>query len=241
MRNMIIASTSTLHGESHLEYLLPIVKDRLREVDCNEILFVPYARPSGISHEAYTEIIKNIFNAIDVAVIGLDESIDKIAEIERAKAIYVGGGNTFVLVKKIQELSLISALRKRIYEGAFYLGTSAGSNICGLTMGTTNDMPVVLPSTLKTMGAIGYNINAHYLDPDRSSQHMGETRETRIKEFHVYNHIPVVGLREGSFIDVLGKDEALKGKLHARIFRKDEDPIEVPPEYNFNKLSNHIL
>ncbi len=54
------------------------------------------------------------------------------------------------------------------------------------------------------MALVPFNLNPHYLDPDPNSKHNGETRETRIKEFHSQNNIPVVGLREGSWIRVKG-------------------------------------
>jgi dipeptidase E len=111
--------------------------------------------------------------------------------------------------------------------GTPYLGTSAGSNICGLTMQTTNDMPIVYPQSYKTLEFISFNINAHYLDPDPTSTHKGETRETRIKEFHIYNDIPVLGLREGSWLEVDGDKITLKGKLQARLFKQNMIPVEL--------------
>jgi dipeptidase E len=107
------------------------------------------------------------------------------------------------------------------------MGTSAGSNLCGLTVQNTNDMPIVYPPSFKSFGFLPFNINPHYLDPVEGSTHMGETRETRIKEFHAYNNTPVVGLREGSWLRVHGDQVLLKGGLSARIFEKDKAPYEV--------------
>lgn len=121
-------------------------------------------------------------------------------------------------------------LRDAIFDGLPYLGSSAGSNICGISMRNTNDMPIVYPPSFKTLGVIPFNINPHYLDPDTNSTHMGETRETRIAEFHTQNNIPVVGLREGSWIRVKEHEFVLKGKLTARIFEYLKTPYEVKPE-----------
>jgi dipeptidase E len=123
----------------------------------------------------------------------------------------------------------MSVLAKAIENGTPYLGTSAGSNITGVSMQTTNDMPIVYPPSFETLGAIPFNLNPHYLDPDLQSKHMGETRETRIKEFHAYNSLPVLGLREGSWLDVKGTKIVLKGELTARLFQQNKLPEELEP------------
>jgi dipeptidase E len=97
-------------------------------------------------------------------------------------------------------------------------------------------MPIVYPPSFKTLGAIPFNLNPHYLDPDSNSKHMGETRETRLKEFHAFNSIPVLGLREGSWLDVKGESIVLKGSLTARWFTQNQDPIELEPETNLANL-----
>lgn len=238
MRNMIIASTSTIHGSSYLAYLLPDILKAFKINDIKNLLFIPYARPGGISHDSYTDKVREAFKDTGVTVKGIHEYENTQDAIKNAQAIFTGGGNTFVLVKTLHDLHLMETLRKQIYAGTFYIGTSAGSNICGLNMRNTNDMPIVMPASFKTTGAIGYNINAHYLDPDTDSTHMGETREERIKEFHFYNNLPVVGLREGSYIRVTEKEELLCGPHTARVFTKDNEAIEVNSGYDFAQLSN---
>jgi dipeptidase E len=238
---MIIASTSTLHGTEYLSYLLPTLLEAFHvepfhENDIKQLLFIPYARPGGISHEEYTERVRDAFEKTSITVKGIHEFENPQEALNTAEAIFTGGGNTFVLVKRLHDMDLMSLLRKKIYAGTCYVGTSAGSNICGLNMRNTNDMPIVMPSSFKTTGAIGYNINAHYLDPDPNSTHMGETREQRIKEFHCYNDLAVVGLREGSYIRVQGKEEILCGTASARIFTKGNDAVEVSPGYDFAPL-----
>jgi dipeptidase E len=63
----------------------------------------------------------------------------------------------------------------------------------------TNDIPIIYPQ-LSNIRIIPF-INAHYLDLIHNPN-IWETRETRIKEFHSFNTIPVLGLREGSWLDV---------------------------------------
>lgn len=234
MKQLILASTSTVFGSGFLEYLLPDLEQHFDSVQ--EIVFVPYARPNGISHSEYTSKVSEAFIKIGKRIKGLHEFIDPVEGIQKAEGIFTGGGNTFVLVKALYELGLISVLREVLLGGAPYLGTSAGSNICGQTLGTTNDMPIVYPPSFETLKMVNFNINPHYLDPDPSSTHMGETRETRIHEFHQFNSIPVVGLREGSFLNISGSDVILKGNHEARIFEQRQSPYEVPVGTNLNTL-----
>lgn len=228
MKKIVIASTSTIHGYEYLEYLLPTLNIFFRTVD--EILFIPYARPSGKTYDEYTELVSTTFKYIGIKVKGIHQFENLQEAIKSAQAIFVGGGNTFVLVNELYNQNLMSILKETINNGTPYLGTSAGSNICGLTMQNTNDMPIVYPPSYDTLGVIPFNINAHYLDPDPTSTHKGETRETRIKEYHTYNHIPVLGLREGSWLEVVGDEIILKGKLKARLFKQNKSPVELDPD-----------
>ena len=234
MKKILIASTSTVHGSDFLDYLLSDLVEHFK--DTSEILFIPYARPGGISHEDYTKKTQNAFGRINKTVKGLHEFTNPKEALNNAKGIFVGGGNTFVLVNQLYKNDLISTLQKAILNGTPYLGTSAGSNICGLTINTTNDMPIVYPPSFKALGFVPFNINPHYLDPDPSSTHMGETRETRIQEFHKFNTQPVIGLREGSFLKVTNEDIILKGHLSARIFLHNKDPYEIETNTSLNYL-----
>jgi len=234
MKKIIIASTSTLHNGGYLEYLFPVLRTHFEGV--KNLIFIPYARPSGLTHSAYTEKVREAFAKIDINVKGIHEFENAIDAIENAEGIFTGGGNTFVLVSELYKHQLLDVIVKAVKSGTPYLGTSAGSNICGLTMGTTNDMPVVYPPNFRTLGLVSFNINPHYLDPDTNSTHMGETRETRIKEFHFYNPQPVLGLREGSWLEVKGESIKLKGTLTARLFKQNQTPIEIESETELKDL-----
>jgi dipeptidase E len=225
MKNLIIASTSTIHGSGYLEYLLPTLSTHFRNV--KNLLFIPYARPSGISYDEYTAKAKAVFNTINIDVKGIHEFKNPTKAILNAEAIFTGGGNTFELVNQIYKNNIFDVLKELVENGTPYLGTSAGSNICGVDMMNTNDMPIVYPPSFKTLEFIPFNINAHYLDSVEDSTHMGETRETRIKEFHEYNTTSVIGLREGSWLEVNGNSIVLQGKLSARVFKQNEKPYEL--------------
>ncbi len=234
MKKVLLASTSTLYGGGYLEYLLPTLKKHFENV--NTLLFIPYARPNGISHEEYTMKVGQAFSKINITVKGLHEYTSPEKAIQEAQAIFTGGGNTFLLVSELYNKDLVEVLKKSINSGIPYLGTSAGSNIGGKTMNTTNDMPIVLPKSFDTLGLINFNLNPHYLDPLEGSTHMGETRETRINEFHKQSSIPVLGLREGSWLEIYNNDVVLRGDLTARLFRQNEFPVEMAPGENLNFL-----
>jgi dipeptidase E len=235
MINAILASTSTIHGQEYLEYILPEVKIHFK--DCTEVIFIPYARPGGISHDAYTSNVSKAFETIGLKVKGLHEFQDPVTAIKEAQGVFTGGGNTFLLVEKLYRNKIMAPLRETLKSGTPYMGTSAGTNIAGLTMQTTNDMPIIYPPSFQTLGIVPFNINPHYLDPDLNSTHKGETRETRIKEFHTLNTQPVIGLREGSWIEVKANKISLKGPLPARIFKVDEVPFEMEPNGSLTHLN----
>ena len=229
MTNCILASTSTIHEGIYLEYLFPVLKELFKEA--KEIIFIPYARPGGISHDTYTSIAANAFEKINIKVKGLHTFKNPEEAISKAQGIFTGGGNSFVLLSELYKNDIITTLKDAILSGTPYLGTSAGSNIAGISIKTTNDMPIVYPPNYTSLGIIPFNINPHYLDPDPNSTHKGETRETRIKEFHMFNNTPVVGLREGSWIQVKGDTATLEGyHLTARIFTAEKEPYEVVPK-----------
>lgn len=235
MKNILLASTSSLHGQSFLEYLLPQLK--ILYEGCSEIVFIPFARAGGISHDQYTSKAREAFNHLKIEVRGLHEFSDPKRALKEAQGIFTGGGNTFLLVRELYKQDVLKSLKEVVLEGTPYLGTSAGTNIAGLSMRTTNDMPIVYPPSFNTLGLVPFNINPHYLDPDPDSRHQGETRETRIKEFHQFNPQPVVGLREGSWLEVKDSIISLRGKPSAIIFKAGKAAYELESGQSLNDLN----
>lgn len=225
MKNFILASTSTVYGSGYLEYLRDEIAVLYKGID--EIVFIPYARPSGMTHDAYTKVAFDFFKTLNIHAKGLHTFENKREAIKNAKGIFTGGGNTFLLVKTLHDLELFKIIKEKVDNGTPYLGTSAGSNIAGINMKTTNDMPIVYPKSFETMGLIPFNINPHYLDPDPDSKHKGETRETRILEFLTQNDTIVLGLREGNWIRGVGDNLTIEGALDTRIFKQNEEPFEM--------------
>jgi dipeptidase E len=234
---LLLLSTSTVYGSGYLGYCeQEITRFFERE---KSIVFIPFARPGGISHDEYTAIARKKFAGFGIEVKGLHEFDNKGKAIEQAEGVFTGGGNTFVLLNTLYETGVLEPLREKAKSGMPFMGTSAGSNVAGATIKTTNDMPIVYPPSFKALGLVNLNINPHYIEPVPGSKHMGETRETRIKEFHAFNHLPVVGLREGSWLHVSKGEIKLGGKLKAKIFRQGQNPYEIETGSNLNELNQN--
>lgn len=237
-RNILLVSTSTTHGTGYLEHCLEEIKVLLQ--DRKSILFIPYARSGGISHKDYTAKAKETFDSIGIELSGIHEAKDALKAIDEAEAVFIGGGNTFLLLRQLYQNNIVKVLQERVRNGMPYLGTSAGTNVAGKTIGTTNDMPIVFPKTFDALDLVPFNINPHYQDPVENSTHMGETRETRIHEFHVHNRQPVVGLREGSMLRIVGDKISLKGSLSVRIFLQGQKPMEFSSFDDINFMMDAV-
>lgn len=226
-RRLLLISTSTVHGTGYLEHCEAQLRVHFK--GCEELLFIPFARPGGMTHDAYTERARARFEEMGFGVRGLHEAADPVSAVKAADGIFTGGGNTFVLLNALYRAGVLDAIRARVQAGMPYAGSSAGANIAGATIRTTNDMPIVYPPSFDALGLVPFNLNPHYLDPDPSSRHMGETRETRIREFHVFNPQPVVGLREGAMLRIEEDGMLLEGEAGARLFRQGQEPEEYAP------------
>lgn len=223
MKNdMLLLSNSQLHGRAFLEHAMGAIAEFVGKR--RTVLFVPFALAD---HEGYTAKIRSALEPLGVDVVGLHTMKRPKAAVESAEVLYVGGGNTFRLLAGIQSRRLIEPVRRRVSEGGLkYLGSSAGTNLSCPTIRTTNDMPIVEPRSLEAFRLVPFQINPHYLDPDPTSTHMGETREQRIEQFLEENTVPVLGLREGAWLRRRGGKLALGGTTGARLFRRGQPAEE---------------
>ena len=146
-----------------------------------------------------------------------------------AQAVFGGGGNSFRLLRTLTTLGVLEPLRQAAQAGVPYLAASAGGNLAGPAIRTTNDMPIVEPGSLAALGLIPFQLNPHYLDPDPRSPHRGETRPARIEEFLAENDVPVLGLREGAWLQVSGTRAHLSGRNTGRLFRRPTGPSTSRP------------
>lgn len=223
-RRLVLISTSTVFGTRYLEHAYPELRDALGSIA--RVLFIPHALKDG---DAYAAKARPAFEEMGYALDSLHEASDPREAVERAAAIFCGGGNTFRLLKALHDMDVLPLIRQRVKDGMVYAGASAGSNLACPTIRTTNDMPIVEPPTFNGLALVRFQINPHYIDPAPGSTHMGETREVRIREFHEENEAPVAGLREGAILRVEGASIALKGVAGARIFRRGLEPLECLP------------
>jgi dipeptidase E len=230
-RHLLLISTSTVFGTRYLEHAFGELREVLSGV--RRVLFIPYALKD---RDGYAAKARDAFGELGFSLDSLHEADDPRRAVEQAEAVFCGGGNTFRLLKTLYDLELIEPLRERSLEGMPYTGASAGSNLACPTIRTTNDMPIVQPPSLDALGLVPFQINPHYVDPAPGSTHMGETRETRLREFHEENETAVVGLREGAIVRVEGDRMLLKGVAGARVFRRGQEPVELLPVADLGAL-----
>lgn len=222
---LLLISNSTNPGEPYLGYPKEYIRGFLGKVSV-KALFIPYAAVT-FSYDAYEEKVSERFRELGHEIISIHHLSDPVEAVRKASAIVVGGGNTWKLLKTMQDNNLMEAVRLKVLSGTPYIGWSAGSNVACPTIMTTNDMPVVEPESYKAFGLIPFQINPHYLDANPAG-HAGETREQRIEEFIEVNPgIYVVGLREGTLLTVENNKIKLAGPRKSRIFKKGHEPSEL--------------
>lgn len=234
MRRLLLISNSTLHGSGYLDHCKEQIKSFLSS-SVQKVLFVPYALHD---RDAYTKLARTAFNEMGYDLDGIHEHKSAVEAVKAAQAIFIGGGNTFRLLKTLYDEKIVDLIRERVTnENVPFIGSSAGTNVATHSINTTNDMPIVHPPTFDAIGLVPFNINPHYLDPDPNSKHMGETREARIKQYHEYETSPpVLGLREGCILLVEGDKATLKGKTGARLFVRGKEPVEYQPDDDLSAL-----
>jgi dipeptidase E len=223
-RRLLLISTSTTHGTGYLDHCADQIQDLLGTL--RRVLFVPYALHD---HDGYTAKARERYAGMGYELTSVHEVADPVAAVRATEALFIGGGNTFRLLARLYEKDLLEPIRERVAAGMPYVGTSAGSNVACVTIRTTNDMPIVEPPSFDALSLVPFNINPHYLDPVPGSTHMGETREERLLQFLEENDKIVVGLREGAMLRIEGASVHLFGSAGARIFRREQPPLEVRP------------
>lgn len=228
---LLLLSNSTGFGEGYLDHAMEEITGFLGGV--RSVLFVPFALAD---HAAYTAKARSRFAREGIALEGLAEGGAAAGAIARAESIFVGGGNTFRLLRTLQSSGALSAIAERARGGMPYLGASAGTNIAAPTIRTTNDMPIVEPRGFAALDLVPFQINPHFIDAEASSRHMGETREERLREYLEENTAPVVGLREGAWLRREGERLTLAGRNGARVFRRGAEAEERAPGASMDDL-----
>ena len=224
-KRVLLISNSTLYGSGYLDHAETEIRSFLGNL--RRVLFVPYAL---FDRDKYAATAQQRFQTMGYELSSVHTAADPVAAVDETDAVFIGGGNTFRLLKALYDFKLLDPIRNRVANGMPYIGSSAGSNVAAPTIKTTNDMPIVQPPSFDALNLVSFQINPHYLDPDSNSKHMGETREERIIQFLEENDTPVVGLREGAMLRLENGETTLRGSSGARIFRKGMEPIEILPD-----------
>jgi dipeptidase E len=228
---ILLVSNSTVHGRGYLDHVEQQIKSFLGST--RRVLFFPFAL---LERDSYAAKVKARLAAMGYSLETAHAVPDTHKAIEQTDAIFIGGGNTFRLLKALQDLEFLEPIRRKVKSGAPYIGSSAGSNVAGPTIKTTKDMPIVQPRSFDSLGLVPFQISPHFQDPDPDSRHMGETQEERIVQFLEENEAPVVGIREGAWLVCENGTVTLRGEAGARIFRPGEVPLEAKPGDNIIDL-----
>ena len=230
-QRILLISNSTVYGRGYLDHVEREIKAFLRKA--KRVLFFPYALHDG---DGYAAKVKARFAVIGYSLESVHHATDSRKAVENTDAFFVGGGNTFRLLKALQDFDLLDVIRHKVKTGAPYIGSSAGSNVAGPTIKTTKDMPIVQPRSFDSLRLVPFQISPHFQDPDPNSRHMGETQEERILQFLEENETPVVGIREGAWLICENDTVTLRGEAGARIFRRSEVPVEAKSGDNIVQL-----
>src|SRR4029077_12591441 len=231
LQRILLISNSTVYGSCYLDHVEQQIKSFLG--NATKVLFFPFAL---FDRDTYAAKAKARFAAMGYSIETAHAVLNPQNAIEQTDAIFIGGGNTFRLLKALQDLDLSGPIQQKVRAGAPYIGSSAGSNVAGPTIKTTKDMPIVQPRSFDSLGLVSFQISPHFQDPDPNAIHMGETQEERILQFLEENETPVVGMREGAWLLCENNSVILKGENGARIFRRNESPIEAKTGDNIADL-----
>lgn len=223
MRNLLLVSSSRVHGTGILEHCQEAIADHFQGV--KTVLFIPYALADC---DKYAHVIGQALKPIGLSVESIHNSENPTQSVDQAEAIFIGGGNTFRLLTKLYSQFLIEPIREAVQSrGVPYMGSSAGTNMACPTIRTSNDMPIVQPPTFEALNLIPFQINPHFIDADPNSTHKGETREQRLAEYLEDNTVPVAGLREGSWLKVGDESCELCGTTGMKFFQRGAEPKEI--------------
>lgn len=230
---LLLLSNSIAPGRGFLEHAFEAISDVMG--GGQRLLFFAQA---SFDPDRYTDVMQAALRQVDVEVVPSHKRNDPVRELDLADAIFVGGGNAFRLLKAFQRSGLLDAVQERVRGGLPYLSASAGTNLACPTIRTTNDMPIVEPRSLAALGLVAFQINPHYVEIDPASAPYAASRDERIGEFLQENDVPVVGLREGAWLDVRPNSILVGGPTGGRLFQRGAQPRDLPRGSDLTALLN---
>lgn len=219
--NVLMLSSSKYAEHDYLAYASNWIAEHFE--GCKNVVFIPYAGVS-ITWDSYTQKVQKALP--DYAIKGIHEFSDPASALNQADAILVGGGNTFNLLHHLYKNNVLALIQEKVQQGMPYIGWSAGANICGLSIRTTNDMPIVEPKSFASLAFVQAQLNPHYTDYIAPGHH-GETRDERIQEYCILHpSVPVLAIREGSALLLKNNHLRLLSDLNAVVFQ-GQNKLEV--------------
>ncbi|WP_372871351.1 dipeptidase PepE [Shewanella sp.] len=224
--NALLLSASRVGDTPYLEHTLPFIAPLTQ--NARNWVFIPYAGIS-LGYDAYLEKVREGLKPLNINISSIHEHADPRQAIRDADGIFVGGGNTFHLLHELYRYDLLFVIREQVEAGKPYVGWSAGSNIAGLSIRTTNDMPIIEPPSFTALGLVPFQLNPHYSDYQVPG-HNGETRAQRLQEFTVVDPLTaIVGIQEGSALYRQGDKLSLLGEKEAYFFKGSiqKEPIAI--------------
>lgn len=214
--NVLMLSSSRYGQFEYLAYAKEWIQEHLGGT--TNLLFIPYAGIT-VNWDAYTVMVQTALP--NTKVTGIHQTEDPKSALMQAEAILVGGGNTFNLLHLLYENELLDPIKLKVEQGTPYIGWSAGSNICGQSIRTTNDMPIIEPKSFNALHFVNAQLNPHYTDYVAPNHH-GETRDQRLAEFCTLNRsIPVLAIKEGTALLIRNNKLTLLGELNGFLFASD--------------------
>ena len=230
----LLLSNSSMPGQAYLEWPKSHIKAFLGKKKHN-LIFIPFAGVT-FSYDEYHKTVAEVFTLMGFELHSIHTIENKKDAIDQADGIVIGGGNSFHLLFMLYQFDLLDIIREKVKNGIPYIGWSAGSNIAGPTIKTTNDMPIIEPPSFNSIGFFPFQINPHYTEKTIAG-HGGESRQQRIMEFlEVNRDSKVVGLAEGTFIQLKNDQLSIGGLGGAKLFEWKKEPVDLPVGDKINRF-----
>lgn len=224
--NALLLSASRVGDTPYLQHAVELIKPLC--VAGQKWLFIPYAG-IGMSYSEYLEKVRQGLADLPINISSIDEYGDPKQAIKDADGIFIGGGNTFQLLNELYRYDLVQLIKQQVSEGKPYVGWSAGSNIAGLSIRTTNDMPIIEPPSFTAIGLVPFQINPHYSNY-QAPGHNGETRAQRLYEFTQVDPLtPIIAIQEGTALKLADSKLTLVGNKPGYLFQGEQQEVPIEP------------